>query len=274
MAELTWERAMPELPEVERARRCAEAALSGHRILEVAAAPDRIVFAGVSPARFAAALRGRRILKVHRKGKHLWMQLDERPWPLFHFGMTGSFELYRSLEDRPRFWKVELLMDDGVRLAMPDARRFGRVRLQDEPEDEAPLRDLGADPLLDPPTAAEMAEMLRRRHAPIKAALLDQRLFAGVGNWIADEVLYQAGIRPARPASSLGPAEVRRLRSRLLFVVRRAVAVDADSDRFPRTWLFHHRWGKNARARTSRGEKITHHTIGGRTTAWVPKRQR
>jgi formamidopyrimidine-DNA glycosylase len=202
------------------------------------------------------------------------MQLDERPWPLFHFGMTGSFEFYRSLEDRPRFWKVELLMDDGVRLAMPDARRFGRIRLQQDPEAEAPLLDLGADPLLSPPSFEEMVESLRRRHAPIKAALLDQSLFAGVGNWIADEVLFQAGIRPDRPASSLGPSDVRRLRSRLLSVIRRAVAVDADSDRFPRTWLFHHRWGKNALARTSRGEPITHATIGGRTTAWVPKRQR
>jgi formamidopyrimidine-DNA glycosylase len=265
---------MPELPEVESARRRVEAALAGHRVVQVATVPDRIVFAGVSSARFARALRDRLVQKVHRKGKHLWMQLDQRPWPLFHFGMTGSFELYESVRDRPRFWKVELLMDDGVRLAMPDARRFGRIRLLDEPEREAPLRDLGRDPLLDPPSAAEMAEMLERRHAPIKAVLLDQRLFAGVGNWIADEVLYQAGIRPDRPASSLGAAEVRRLRSRLLSIVRRAVRVDADSLRFPRTWLFHHRWGKNALARTSRGETITHHTIGGRTTAWVPKRQR
>ena len=265
---------MPELPEVESARRRAEAALGGRRIVEVATVPDRVVFAGVTPARFAAALRGRRVERVHRKGKHLWMQLDERPWPLFHFGMTGSFAIYRSPEDRPRFWKVELLMDDGVRLAMPDARRFGRIRLQQDPKAEAPLLLLGADPLLSPPSSAEMAESLRRRHAPIKAALLDQSLFAGVGNWIADEVLFQAGIRPDRPASSLRPTEARRLRSRLLSVIRRAVTVDADSDRFPRTWLFHHRWGKNALARTSRGEKITHATIGGRTTAWVPKRQR
>jgi formamidopyrimidine-DNA glycosylase len=265
---------MPELPEVESARRRAEAALAGHRITEVAVVPDRIVFAGVSAPRFAAALRGRRVLKVHRKGKQLWMQLDERPFPLFHFGMTGSFQIYRRAADRPRFWKVELLMDHGVRLAMPDARRFGRIRLQDEPEHEAPLKDLGADPLLSPPSAEEMADLLRRRHAPVKAALLDQRLFAGVGNWIADEVLYQAAIRPDRPASSLRPAEVQRLRSSLLSIIRRAVAVDADSDLFPRTWLFHHRWGKNALARTSRGEKIIHDTIGGRTTAWVPKRQR
>ena len=265
---------MPELPEVERARRQAERALVGRRIESVAVVDDPLVFTGIAPRRFAAALRGRRVLAVNRKGKHLWMALDEPPFPLFHFGMTGSFELYERADERPRFWKVELRMEDGRRLAMPDARRFGRIRLQRDPERESPLCDLGQDPLQAPPTIAEVREVLRRRHAPIKAVLLDQSVFAGVGNWIADEVLYQAGLRPDRSAASLGPPEVARLRSRLLQVLRRAVAVDADSDRFPKTWLFHERWGRNANARTSRGERIVHATIGGRTTAWVPKRQR
>jgi formamidopyrimidine-DNA glycosylase len=265
---------MPELPEVENARRRAERALAGRRIVSVATRPDPIVFAGVSPRRFAQVLRGRRVVAVRRKGKHLWMELDERPWPLFHFGMTGSFEIYRAAAERPRFWKVELLMEDETRLAMPDARRFGRIRLQHEPECEPPLADLGFDPLLDLPSATELGRLLARRRAPIKSVLLDQGLFAGVGNWIADEVLYQAGLRPQRLASELSPEEVGRLRARLRAIVKRAVAVDADSDRFPGTWLFHHRWGRNAEARTSRREQILHDTIGGRTTAWVPSRQR
>ena len=265
---------MPELPEVESARRRAERALRGRRIERVATVDDRIVYAGVSPRRFGRALRGRRVLAVRRKGKHLWMELDARPWPLFHFGMTGSFALYRNAADRPRFWKVELLMEDGTRLAMPDARRFGRLRLQAEPESESPISDLGFDPLFGLPSSAELHAMLARRQAPLKAVLLDQSLFAGVGNWIADEVLYQAGLRPDRRACALRPEETARLRARLLAIVKRAVAVDADSDRFPKGWLFHHRWGRNAAARTAKGEKIVHATIGGRTTAWVPSRQR
>ncbi len=265
---------MPELPEVETARRRAQRALGGRRIVEVMTVPDPIVYEGVSPRRFALALRGRRVLAVHRRGKHLWMELDRRPWPLFHFGMSGHFELYRGEGDRPRFWKVELRMEDGVRLAMPDARRFGRIRLLHQPEREPPLVGLGFDPLLDPPEASALAGLLARRHAPIKAVLLDQGTFAGVGNWIADEVLFQARIRPDRAASGLSASEVRRLRSRLLSIVNRAVAVGADSDRFPRGWLFHRRWGRDAAARTARGERIVHHTIGGRTTAWVPARQR
>lgn len=265
---------MPELPEVERARREAERRLVGRRIAEVATVRDPIVYAGVDPRRFASALRGRTVSRVHRKGKHLWMELDRAPHPLFHFGMTGSFEYYRRPEDRPRFWRVELRMDDGTHLAMPDARRFGRIRLAHDPEREPPLSELGFDPLLRPPTPREMADVLGRRNAPIKAVLLDQAVFAGVGNWIADEILFQAGVRPQRKASSLRPEEVARVRSRLLAIVRHAVKVNADSDRFPRSWLFHERWGRNEEARTHRGERIVHATVGGRTTAWVPGRQR
>jgi formamidopyrimidine-DNA glycosylase len=265
---------MPELPEVESARRRAERALRGGRIERVSTVEDRLVYEGVSPRCFSRTLQGRRVLAVLRKGKHLWMELDERPFPLFHFGMSGSFELYRREADRPRFWKVELLMEDGVRLAMPDARRFGRIRLQHEPEAERPIAALGFDPLLGLPKTDELHRILGRRRAPLKAVLLDQSLFAGVGNWIADEVLYQARLRPDRRAEALRLEETGRLRSRLLAIVKRAVAVDADSDRFPKAWLFHYRWGKDAAARTGSGERIVHATIGGRTTAWVPSRQR
>ena len=104
--------------------------------------------------------------------------------------------------------------------------------------------------------------------------MLDQSFAAGVGNWIADEVLYQARIGPLRTGHSLTSQEVGRLRLALKRVVETAVKVNSDSDRFPRSWLFHRRWGRNADAVTTRGERIRHDTIGGRTTAWVPAVQR
>src|SRR5262245_389345 len=80
---------MPELPEVEAARRLLARVAVGRRIAAVSCADDRIVFQGAPPARFAAALRGRRIRAARRHGKHLWLELDRRPWPTLHFGMTG-----------------------------------------------------------------------------------------------------------------------------------------------------------------------------------------
>ena len=167
-----------------------------------------------------------------------------------------------------------MVMEDGTRLAMPDPRRFGRIRLQERPEEESPLAGLGFDPLEGLPPARELSRRLRRRAAAVKSVLLDQSLFAGVGNWIADEALYQAAIDPRRPASSLALREVARLRARLHGIVKRAVAVGADDSRFPPAWLFHDRWGREGGARTGRGERIVHLTIGGRTTAFVPSRQR
>lgn len=263
---------MPELPEVEAARVLAERVLARRRIASVAARPDAVVFENASPRRMALALGGRRVQRVRRKGKHLWIELDRRPWPLLHFGMTGWLFAYRDPVSRPRHWRLELEVEGGMRLCFSDPRRFGRVRLQADPINEPPVSELGFDVLEGLPPAVTLAELLRRRRAPIKAVLLDQSLFAGVGNWIADEALYQAGIAPHRPAADLPLALVSRLRARLHSVVRRAVSVGADSERFPRGWLFHRRW--DARPRPDARERIIRETIAGRTAAWVPARQR
>ena len=279
---------MPELPEVEAGRLLAHRVAAGRRIVAVRAAPDPIVFEAVPPARIRRALMGRRVQAVRRHGKHLWFELDRRPWPAFHFGMAGGFHVPGAPGVRlvssgrrnpgegwpPRFTKLRLTFHDGGQLAMTDARRLGRIRLREDPPGEPPISLLGFDALRDLPPASRFAGLVRARAAPIKALLLDQSFAAGVGNWIADEVLYQSRIDPRRPARSLSPEEARRLRAALRSVVTTAVRARADSDRFPRTWLFHHRWGREAGALTARAERIRHDTIGGRTTAWVPAVQR
>jgi len=264
---------MPELPEVERGRRILELVLVGQRIASVAVADDRIVFADVAPRTFARKVRGLRVVAAHRRGKQMWLELDHRPWPTLHFGMTGRFVEYELPKDRPRFWKVEFVTDAGQRLAMTNARRLGRVRLLDDPEHEPPISKLGFDPLLNLPAPRKFCELVMQRQAPLKAILLDQKFAAGVGNWIADEVLYQAGLSPKRRGSELTEADAKRLRTKLDAVIRKAVDVDAEKERFPRHWLFHQRWGKNAEATTSKGQRIVHETIAGRTTAWVPEAQ-
>ncbi|HRB11528.1 MAG TPA: DNA-formamidopyrimidine glycosylase family protein [Vicinamibacteria bacterium] len=265
---------MPELPEVEAARKAALRHLRGRRIVEARCSPDAIVLSGVSPRRIENALRGASIEDAGRFGKHLWLELDRTPWPVFHFGMTGGFHFLPAAADSPRFLKLELTLDDHRRFAFTDARRFGRLRLAHDPRNEPPLSELGHDPFFGLPEVGDLVLQIGRRQAPIKAVLLDQATFAGVGNWIADEVLYQAGIRPQRPASDLSKAEISRLRGTLLRVIRRAVAVNADSDRFPAGWLFHRRWGRVKNSKMPDGAAIVHDTVGGRTTAWVPSRQR
>ncbi len=286
---------MPELPEVEAARRAAQKVAAGRRIVEAHIADDPIVFEGVAPARFRRALVGRRVKAVRRHGKHLWFELDRRPWPCLHFGMTGGIHVptgraVRLVSDGapgtsatvrpdwpPRFTKLHLRFAGGGELALADGRRLGRIRLRHDPSAEPPISVLGFDAWRAMPTTARFHAMLQARNAPIKAVLLDQSFAAGIGNWIADEVLYQAGVAPKRRASTLSPAEARRLRARIRSVIGRALRAGSDSDRFPRWWLFHRRWGHRRGgppATTVRGEHIRHETVGGRTTAWVPTAQR
>lgn len=279
---------MPELPEVEFGRKVAARVAADRRIDRVWVADDDIVLED-GPKAVARALRGARVVGVRRRGKQLWFELDRRPWPLFHFGMTGAFrvpdeaplELASSpkVADEtwpPRFAKIRLRFDDGGELVMINKRRLGRIRLRDHPEHEPPIRDLGWDPLTDPIRSSDVAARFARRTGSVKAALLDQSLFAGVGNWIADEVLYQAGVDPRRSAAELSTEEVGTIAKVLRRVVRRAVEVDADKSRFPKTWLFHHRWGNGriSEAHTARGEPVAFATVAGRSTAWVPARQR
>ncbi len=277
---------MPELPEVERSRRLAESTAAGRRIERVECAADPIVYAG-APAHEWEALGGRRVLAACRWGKQLWLDLDAPPHPLFHFGMTGGFRvpgdtplklatgpIHRPDEWPPRFWKVRLTFEGGRELVMTDARRLGRLLLRGAPREEPPVSRLGFDPLLALPPPRRFAELLAARSVAVKSLLLDQRFAAGVGNWIADEVLYQARIDPRRRARDLDDREAKRLRAALRRVVEKAVSVDAESSRYPEGWLFHRRWGRRAGAKTARGEAIEHLEIGGRTTAWVPAVQR
>ena len=278
---------MPELPEVERGRRIAERTAVGRRIERVRCDDDPIVFHGVTPRSCRRALTGGEVRGTGRHGKYLWLELDSRPWPVIHFGMTGALrakdEPPLQLESGPdespgawppRFSKLHLFLDDGGELVFTNARRLGRVRMVNDPRAESPIRDLGFDPLLDLPSARDLAAAIGRRTVTLKGLLLDQSFAAGVGNWIADEVLYQAGLDPRRRACSLDPDEVRRLRTKLGHVVRTAVRVDADNRRFPKGWLFHRRWHRGGSDVTSDGLSIRRDTVAGRTTAWVPERQR
>jgi formamidopyrimidine-DNA glycosylase len=277
---------MPELPEVERGRRLAETIAAGRSIRRVKCARDEIVFDGVSSTKMRRALTGRAVVAVHRRGKHIWFELDARPWPLFHFGMSGAFrargdtplQLQSGPKARdddwpPRFTKIHFMFDSGGERVMTNARRLGRIRLREDVPNEPPIGELGFDPLLDLPPPAHFAKLLRARSAIIKPLLMDQSFAAGVGNWIADEVLYQAKIDPRRRANTLSADEAKRVRSCLKRIIDKAVAVNAEKKRFPRTWLFHRRWGKNSDAVTARGERIEHVTLGGRTTAWAPEVQ-
>src|SRR5213594_5151485 len=140
---------MPELPEVETARRAAAAVAVGRRIIDVIVVDDALVFERIAPARIRRALLRRRVRAVRRHGKHFWFELDRRPWLAVHFGMAGGLHTSRRPSVRlmssgrrddpgwpPRFTKLRLVFEGGHELAIADGRRLGRLRLRTDPAAE------------------------------------------------------------------------------------------------------------------------------------------
>ena len=280
---------MPELPEVETVRRTLERVLVGKKIVEAEILPDEIVLKGHTPDLIHAAVINRTVTAAGRKGKYFWLEFDEKPWLFAHLGMAGWLREVGAptirlrehgeapMDDengRPRFLKMMLTAEDGRKVAMTDGRRLARIWLADSPEKDSAISKLSRDVFLDLPTAEEIHAKVVKKSAPIKAILLDQAVFAGIGNWIADEVLYVAGIRPSRLGNSLTKEETEKLREAIRFVVDHAVKVGADKSKFPDTWLFHTRWGGSKGEDLIEGQQIIREQIGGRTTAWVPSRQK
>ncbi|XP_043722701.1 formamidopyrimidine-DNA glycosylase isoform X3 [Telopea speciosissima] len=276
---------MPELPEVEAARRAIETHCLGKKIKSSIVADDPKVIDGVSPSDFQASLLGKTIVAAHRKGKNMWLELDSPPFPSFQFGMAGALYIkgvaiakyVRSAVNDTDEWpskysKLFMELEDGLELSFTDKRRFAKVRLLKDPKSVPPISELGPDALYELMPVDEFAESLSKKKIAIKALLLDQSYISGIGNWIADEVLYQSRIHPLQHSFSLSKESCETLHKCIKEVVQYAVEVDADSSCYPIEWLFHFRWGK--RSGKVNGKKIDFITAGGRTTAYVPELQK
>jgi len=203
---------VPELPEVETVRRRLAPVLEGRAWRNVEISDPRLT-RPLDPVEVARELDGERVDRLDRRGKYLIVRFDSGRALLVHLRMTGSFQHSPegALGDDPhRRAVVEL--DDGAELGYRDVRRFGTWLLL-EPEDvEAYIGDrVGPEPLADTFRSRDLAVRLAGRRAPIKAAILDQRTVAGVGNIYADEALWRAKLHPLRPAASLDAREVQAL---------------------------------------------------------------
>ena len=209
---------MPELPEVETERGRLAARIEGRRI-GAARIDDPRLTRPDDPAWTAARLSGERVVAVERRGKYLLIRLESGDVLVVHLRMTGGFRYEPVSHER-----AVLELDDGTRIVYRDLRRFGTRTLLDPGEVEEHLAvRLGPEPLGRGFTDAYLAGRLAGRRAPVKAAILDQRTVAGLGNIYADEALWHAGIHPLRPAGELGPEEIAALRTGIRAALRRGI---------------------------------------------------
>ncbi|HUP85660.1 MAG TPA: DNA-formamidopyrimidine glycosylase family protein [Acidimicrobiales bacterium] len=262
---------MPELPEVEAYRRLADERALGRTIVAVGAPDAWYLKGGLDADALAIALVGHRFEAARRIGKLLLLDVDgDGPVLGLRFGMTGRLLvddndvvgelLYTSKADRPEWDRFLVRFDDGGVLRMQDPRRLGGVLL-DPPEGR-----LGADATTVTPAVLRAA--LGASTAPLKARLLNQAHLAGVGNLIADEALWRAGLDPRRPARSLTDAEHRRLHKHL-----RASVVDLMARGGSHTGDLRTHRAPGGRCPKD-GTALQRDTVGGRTTWWCPKHQR
>ncbi|KAJ1932684.1 hypothetical protein GGF37_006976, partial [Kickxella alabastrina] len=216
---------MPELPEVERARRLLHSRCINKEITWVRATDDTMVFPEKRGHSLSLMLKGRRVIDTGRRGKQFWLVLSGGISLMMHFGMTGDIHMSDEADSRyrkmgvdvggawpPLYTKLEMEFGKELAVAFTDPRRLSKIRIFDGNAVDSPLvKRLGFDPILDPPGFEDFKGALAKRRAAIKALLLKQEFSAGIGNWIADEVLYQSKVHPSQPACSLTDTQARML---------------------------------------------------------------
>lgn len=271
---------MPELPEVESARRVIERAALGRRIVDVDDT-DTYECRPHVPGQLRDALVGRRLTEACRRGKSMWVLTSgvgrsRTPGPELgiHLGMSGKiviadgkgneidggdyWERGRAPGDY-RFSRFSLRFDDGGALILVDPRRLGRVRL------DPPVEALGPD--AEHITGTEFREMLSRSSMPTKARLLDQHAVAGIGNLLADQALWLAKVSPRRPANELVKTDV----DRLYRGVRKAIGDAIAGGGVHTLSVIPHR--KAGAVCPRDGAPMNRGTVGGRTTWWCSREQ-
>jgi formamidopyrimidine-DNA glycosylase len=277
---------MPELPEVETIVRGLRTVLPGRTILSVRLGKTDFI---EDPLALAQELPGRRIEKIERLGKFISLELSAGPEArnperqldmIVHLGMTGWLGVRRPDDPVAPHTHAFFELENGRELRYTDIRRFGQIRLVPAEGKGAFSERLGREPL--EISAGEFSKRLAGRRARIKALLLDQSVFRGIGNIYADESLWQARIHPARLAARLNQTELAHLRTAIRRVLQHAIQdrgssisnfVDAEGQ--PGEYQQRHRaYGREGKPCFRCGTKIARAVIAGRSSYFCPRCQR
>jgi formamidopyrimidine-DNA glycosylase len=266
---------MPELAEVEFYRKQWNAGLN-QKILAVQLNAGKRIFRGTDVNALQRQLAGATLLDSKAHGKQMLFRFSKGGWLGIHLGMTGKLRVEKFAVpgcDRraPEKHDHLVLHQARQRLVFSDPRQFGRVLFHEGKQEPPWWSNLPPSLLAKEFTLAAMQNLLQcHRQPPIKAVLLLQSGFPGIGNWMADEILWRAKILPQTPAGKIEQEKVKLLWKEIRFVCKQALRIIGENYAdLPKTWLFEHRWKKGGhcpRCRTG----LKHATIGGRTTCWCP----
>jgi formamidopyrimidine-DNA glycosylase len=262
---------MPELAEVEYYRKQWDPGLN-RKVVRVLLHADKRPFRGTDTELIEKHLPGCALLSSEARAKQMLFRFSKGRWLGIHLGMTGKLSTSKDLSTPPEKHDHLVIEQKGLRLIFNDMRQFGRVLYHEGTEPPEWWVSISPAVTSDEFTLAYMTEFLERHgRIPIKGALLLQSGFPGVGNWMADEILWRARINPKTPAGKV--KKLKQLWETVRFVCSEALQkVGADFSDPPEGWLFHERW-KRAGICPLHKSPLKRSTIAGRTTAWCPKCQ-
>jgi formamidopyrimidine-DNA glycosylase len=272
---------MPELAEVEFFRKRWSAG-HGAKVLAVRLHDGKQVFRGCATTRLKQKLTGARLLGSETAAKQMLFRFSGGHWLGLHLGMSGELRV-----EPPGYIPARhdhlVLVQNRRQLVFSDPRMFGGVLFHSGKTEPGWWTRIAPAILSKKFTIEAVAAFLRRRaRAPVKAVLLMQERFPGIGNWMADEILWRAAIHPKRLAGSLTPAEVSGLHRHCRRVCRLALDTIAGrggclppdlNHHIPKSWLFWHRWADGGRCPRTR-QPLRREEVGGRTTCWSPARKK
>jgi formamidopyrimidine-DNA glycosylase len=269
---------MPELPEVEIRRQYLETSSLFQAIQHIDVEDRKLLTTDYST--LTNALEGRQFISTRRVGKNLFVLTDD-PMVIvrMHFGMTGDLAYYHASLDRPRFARIVFEFTSGYNLGFLCPRKFERVGLVSDIDAYLLEKKIGQDGL--DISRDALADRVQRKKAFIKPVLLDQHVVAGLGNWIVDEVLFQAFVHPEQRADTLTDAQITQLHNAMRLVLETAIRHEATYRDFPANFLIHVREWDNSPYDDVEAHKycprcqtcIERSTVGGRTTFFCPKEQ-
>jgi formamidopyrimidine-DNA glycosylase len=264
---------MPELAEVEFFRKRWDVGI-GKPIVRVHLNAKKRVARGVDAAALEKALIDAKFLRSEGHGKRMLFRFSNDAWLGLHLGMTGRLSI-EAADFTPDKHDHLVLFQRERALVFNDPRQFGRIQFHQGKNAPAWWANLPPQPQEAAFTRAFMEKFFaRRRKVPVKAALLMQEAFAGIGNWMADEILWRARINPKRRVETLSTGEIAEVWKQTRWVARESLKkIAPEYADPPKGWFFNARWGKRGVCPRD-GTPLKRSEVGGRTTAWCPKCQK
>ena len=258
---------MPELPEVETYRKYIDGTSLDQQIVGVDCADHRLLKKDLGE--FHEALIGQTFTETYRIGKYLFIKTTGHKTLVMHFGMTGRPAYFYGREARPKYAHIVYQFANGYNLGFENRRKFGWNDLAESIEGYQQKVGLSTDARdLD---YADFKKAVHKRRTHIKPVLMDQAVTAGIGNWMADEIFYQAQIHPQHKANELEEGQLARIFKAMKEVIETAIREEAVYENFPEDYFIHIR--KEGATCHHTDAKIEKLTVGGRTTYYSPKWQ-